>query len=146
LNTLYLFTNKFPFYGGESFLETEIHYLSKAFEKVIIYPASGFDSELLPLPDNVEVGEFQLNQPVYLRKLLIKQWWIFLKWFLIEIIKSPHKAKYFSQFKWNFKRLAGLVNNAALFKTQNSPLKTQYSTPIGSTTGHPFLPLQIKWV
>jgi glycosyltransferase involved in cell wall biosynthesis len=128
LKTLYLFTNQFPFYGGESFLETEIHYLSEAFEKVIIYPAAGFENELLPIPENVEVVKFDLIQPVYLRKLLLRHGWIFFKWFMVEIIKSPHRGKYISQFKWNFKRLAGLINNAAVFKTHHSKLTTQNST------------------
>jgi colanic acid/amylovoran biosynthesis glycosyltransferase len=116
LNTLFLLTNKFPYKGGETFLETEIHYLSKSFDKVIVFPMSGFDNELLPIPINVVVKKFYINQPVYLRRLLLKYGWIIVKWFVMEFIKSPHRAKYISQFKWNFKRLAGLINNAAKFK------------------------------
>jgi glycosyltransferase involved in cell wall biosynthesis len=116
LKNLYLFTDRFPYKGGETFLETEIHYLSKSFDKVIIYPLIGHGNELLKVPANVEVRNFNINQPVYLRKLLLKHGWIIVKWFIIEFIKSPHRAKYISQFKWNFKRLAGLINNAAKFK------------------------------
>ena len=116
MSTLFLFTDKFPFKEGEPFLETEILYLSSAFDRVVIYPATGHGTELLSVPHNVEVREFNLNQPVFLRKLISKHWMIFLKWFVLEFIKSPHRLKYISQFKWNFKRLAGLVNNADKLK------------------------------
>jgi glycosyltransferase involved in cell wall biosynthesis len=112
LSTLFLFTDKFPFKGGEPFLETEIVYLSKAFEEVIIFPLSGQGSEKLPMPPNVEVIDFETNRPVYIKKLLIKHGWIIVKWFVLEFIKSPHRFKYITQFNWNFKRLAGLLNNA----------------------------------
>jgi glycosyltransferase involved in cell wall biosynthesis len=112
LKNLYLFTDQFPYKGGETFLETEIHYLSKSFDKVIIYPLTGHGNELLKVPANVEVRNFNINQPVYLRKLLLKFGWIIVKWFFIEFIKSPYRLKYISQFNWNFKRLAGLLNAA----------------------------------
>ena len=116
MNTLYLFTDKYPYKGGEPFLETEIHYLSNAFEKVIIFPLSCNGSEKLAIPPNVEVIDFENNRPVYLRKLLLKHGWIVVKWFVLEFIKSPHRFKYITQFNWNFKRLAGLVNNADKLK------------------------------
>ena len=112
MRTLYLFTNQFPYKGGEPFLETEIVYLSKAFEKVIIFPLTGQGSEKLPMPPNVEVIDFETNSPVYLKKLLIKHGWIIVKWFVLEFIKSPHRFKYITQFNWNFKRLVGLLNAA----------------------------------
>ncbi|MDP2175484.1 MAG: glycosyltransferase [Bacteroidota bacterium] len=112
MKNLYLFTNQFPYKGGEPFLETEIHYLSQAFDEVIIYPLAGFENELLPIPNNVKVRNFNTNQPVYLRKLMLKHGWIIAKWFIIEFVKSPHRFKYISQFNWNFKRLAGLLNAA----------------------------------
>ena len=37
---LYFFTNSFPYGKGESFIENEILYLSKSFEKIIIIPLS----------------------------------------------------------------------------------------------------------
>jgi colanic acid/amylovoran biosynthesis glycosyltransferase len=113
---IYLFTDKFPYKGGEPFLETEIHYLSKAFEKVIIFPLTGHGTEKLTIPSNVEVIDFETNRPVYLKKLLLKHGWIVIKWFVLEFIKSPHRFKYITQFNWNFKRLVGLLNNAIELK------------------------------
>ena len=116
MSQLVLFTNQFPYKGGEPFLETEIHYLSKAFEKVIIFPLSGQGSEKSPMPPNVEVIDSETNRPVYLKKLLIKHGWIIVKWFVLEFIKSPPRFKYITQFNWNFKRLLGLLNNAIELK------------------------------
>ncbi len=113
---LYLFTEKFPHEGGEPFLETEISYLSKAFEKIFIFPLSSHGSEKLPMPPNVEVLDFETNRPVYLKKILLKHGWIVIKWFVLEFIKSPHRFKYITQFNWNFKRLVGLLNNAIELK------------------------------
>ncbi len=112
INSLFLFTDRFPNKGGEPFLETEIHYLSKEFEKVIIFPLTGHGTEKLSMPVNVEVIDYETNKPVYLKKLLLKHGWIIVKWFALEFIKSPHRFKYITQFNWNFKRLVGLFNNA----------------------------------
>lgn len=109
---VFLFTEKYPYKGGEPFLETEIHYLSKKFEKVITFPLIGHGTDKFPIPSNVEVIDFETNRPVYLKKLLLKHGWIIVKWFALEFIKSPHRYKYITQFNWNFKRLVGLLNNA----------------------------------
>ena len=54
-HTLVLFTNTFPYGMGESFLETEIKYLAKEFDKIIIYPIKK-DGEKRELPLNVEIS------------------------------------------------------------------------------------------
>lgn len=55
---LYLFTAEFPFgVKSETFLETEIKYLSQGFRKVIIFPGSKGDDSIRPLPDNVSINE-----------------------------------------------------------------------------------------
>lgn len=128
MKTLFLFTNQFPYKGGEPFLETEILYLSKAFERVIIFPLTGYGTDILPVPPNVEVIDFETNRPVYLKKLLLKHGWIIVKWFALEFIKSPHRFKYITQFNWNFKRLVGLLNNAIELK--QSINKLNISKPI----------------
>lgn len=128
MHNLIIFTDKFPYNGGEPFLETEIHYLSKAFERVIIFPLTGHGTEKLPMPANVEVIDFETNRPVYLKKLLLNHGWVIIKWFALEFIKSPHRFKYITQFNWNFKRLVGLLNNAIELK--QSINKLNISKPI----------------
>ncbi len=54
--TLILLTQKFPFESGEEFLATELTYLQKAFDQVIIIPTSVRDfTEPRPIGDNVAV-------------------------------------------------------------------------------------------
>lgn len=54
--TLFLFTASFP-YGNkaETFIETEINYLSVAFDKVIIFPSAAESDYIRPVPENVEL-------------------------------------------------------------------------------------------
>lgn len=54
--TLFLFTASFP-YGNkaETFIETEINYLSAAFDKVIIFPSAAESDYIRPVPENVEL-------------------------------------------------------------------------------------------
>ena len=51
---IYFFTAQFPYGKGEQFIETEIKYLAKGFEKIFIIPYGyGFDKNPRPLPKNV---------------------------------------------------------------------------------------------
>lgn len=54
MKTLCLHTAHFPYGLGEQFIETEIKYLAKAFERVVVIPASR-EGEKRSLPPNVEV-------------------------------------------------------------------------------------------
>lgn len=51
---LVLFTDTFPFGRSETFLETEIEYLARAFRKVLVVPGR-IGGDLRPIPSNVEV-------------------------------------------------------------------------------------------
>lgn len=56
MSCLILFTNSFPYANGEAFLETEIKYLSTAFERIIIQPLSYQNSQTKrQLPTNINV-------------------------------------------------------------------------------------------
>lgn len=52
MNNLYLFTASFPYNTAETFLEEEILYLSKAFNKVTIIPLIGTGSPTRSIPAN----------------------------------------------------------------------------------------------
>ena len=55
--TLHLFTAKFPFGNkSETFLETEVHYLSNSFDKIIIYPSTK-EKSIRTLPENFVVND-----------------------------------------------------------------------------------------
>jgi glycosyltransferase involved in cell wall biosynthesis len=108
---LYLFTDIFPFKGGEPFLETEILYLSKAFQKVSIFVLNPNET-IIALPNNVEVVKINFNPDKQLRKVLLNNFSIFIRWFFHEIIYSPHRIKYITQFKPLFYQLIGRVIKA----------------------------------
>jgi colanic acid/amylovoran biosynthesis glycosyltransferase len=55
MKKLYFFTATFPFETRESFIETEIRYLSDAFGKVAIIPCAGKADIIREVPDNCEV-------------------------------------------------------------------------------------------
>ncbi|MES2618309.1 MAG: glycosyltransferase [Bacteroidota bacterium] len=123
--TLHLFTDVFPYKGGEPFLETEIQFLSKAFDVVCVYPASP-KNDLIAVPDNVVVNTLPLNGDVSPRKIIAKYWLLLLKWYFNEFVQSPHRFKYIGQFKWNFYRLIGLITNAEKVKQHLESEKAIY--------------------
>ncbi len=55
---LILFTSGFPFGNGESFLETEIDYLSKSFDKILIYCPKSTSNIIRTVPENCFVNTF----------------------------------------------------------------------------------------
>lgn len=88
--TLCLHTAHFPYGLGEQFIETEIKYLAKAFERVVIIPAK-VEGGKRPLPPNVEV--IYPNYSGYSTKKGVKSvgWW-FLKCFK-DVVRSAEISK-----------------------------------------------------
>jgi len=78
---LVLFTTRYPFFQSETFLETEITYLSDHFDKVIIIPRY-CDDQPRPVPGNVEVVEEYAKNHVNNRFLNAVRggWKLFLDW------------------------------------------------------------------
>jgi len=71
--TLHLFTAEFPFGNkSETFLETEILFLSKEFNRVIVYPSVKKEDIVRRLPSNVKVNSVLINESISKRdKILI---------------------------------------------------------------------------
>jgi glycosyltransferase involved in cell wall biosynthesis len=109
---LYLFTNKFPYTGGEPFLETEIHYLAAAYRNVLLITLEQGDKLCMKLPGNVNIFNFPFSAELSLKSTFFKFRKVFFQWYFKELIQSKFRFKYFSQFKWNLFRLAGLVDTA----------------------------------
>lgn len=111
---LILFTNGFPFIGMEYeyFLEVEIEYLSAQFENIFIIPQKTSKRIYPNLPSNVQVIESIEDSGLRVRQVIIKYGLILLKYFVYELIYSPHRLKYILHFNWNFNRLLGLVKGA----------------------------------
>lgn len=113
---LALFTNKFPYVGGENFLAAELKYLAKEFDQITIFPWEKGEQLELQLPENVKIAYFPKTNQFRLRDLVLKNLGILAKWHWQEFIRSPYRFKYISQFKWNFYRLVGLLDTALVFK------------------------------
>jgi hypothetical protein len=124
INTILLFTQKIPFRGGETFLETEIMFLASSFDKVHVFPLEKGDEYSIILPENVIVNEIpqQSNKP--LKKLIWNHFGIILRYFLQAITGSKHQLKYITQFSFNWNRLMGILNQSNniihFFKSNNN--------------------------
>jgi hypothetical protein len=66
LKTLHLFTQKFPYYGGETFLEGELPFLLQAYDKVYIYPREKGDRFYAELPEQVVVQNGVVPETVHI--------------------------------------------------------------------------------
>jgi len=85
--TLVLFTSSYPYGSSETFLETEIIYLSKSFEKVYILPYTIEDKQR-SLPINVEVID-NIYGDNYNKSTIIKLYgWQIFKILSMELIKG----------------------------------------------------------
>lgn len=98
----------------EIFLLNEIVSLSNQFNHVYFFTTNKPRIKPMNIPKNVSLVEMDLNNPVYLRMLLKRYYYIFLIWFVGELFKSKKRIEYLINFKWHFNRLAGIINNAII--------------------------------
>lgn len=97
--TIYLFTETFPYGTGETFLNTEIIYLSKYFKKIYIIPSKK-TILVRDMPTNVEILDFYINKRVSKIKRII--YTIFSNYFYDAFIKDFPKSMSISYLKLNF--------------------------------------------
>lgn len=117
-----MFTNGFPFEGGEPFLESEIEYLSQEFHKIWVFPMEKSGDKMIVIPENVYVKSIVSNSHTSLKNTLREQGWSILKLFITEFIWSPKRWKYLKEFKYNLFRLIGLINEARALSDELKPL------------------------
>lgn len=91
--TIFLLTNYYPYFRGEEYLETEISYLCKAFDRVVIIPTMTNEKMILTrkIPENAEI----MKQSVNLSKIKKISLALNNKTYTKPIQKN--NAKYFSQ-------------------------------------------------
>lgn len=106
---LILFTEKFPFVGGEPFLETEIRYLSQAFEQTIIYPMVWGDEYFGKLPANVTVNKLEIDDKIRIRRLFSIYGFIMIKYFFNALFLSRDRFKYIVHFIYTWNYLVGVI-------------------------------------
>ena len=86
-NYLYLFTSEYPYGNSETFIETEIKYLSIKFDEIIIFPYNK-GNHIRILPDNVSVFEGYLDNDCKnysTLKTLFKNFIFFINVFFCEL-------------------------------------------------------------
>lgn len=115
---LFLFTSEFPFGTSENFIESEIKFLAKAFDKILIIPFENPNGEQRKTPQNVSVRLLD-NDRINLPKVIIR---LFsepeiLTEFLINLFSNPLKNKV----------LLKTVRNALTISEQIETLRQNYS-------------------
>ncbi|MCI4670283.1 MAG: glycosyltransferase [Bacteroidia bacterium] len=109
--TLLLFTTGFPYGKGEQFIETEIHFLSRVFKDIHIFPEK-ISGEARPLPSNVKVIAFEPAPLTQVRPLVMKHGMDLLGIFSYEILNSKERGRYLKQPAWNMNLLIGNYHTA----------------------------------
>ncbi|SFE96068.1 glycosyltransferase [Thermophagus xiamenensis] len=88
MTTLCLYTSGFPYGSGEQFIETEIKYLVKEFDRVVIIPAN-ISGPRRELPDGVEILQPEYSGFTKLKGLLSIGWWVL--YCLKDVWRHPNK-------------------------------------------------------
>lgn len=101
-NKLVLFTIEFPFGIKESFLETEIIYLSKHFEKVYILPSSSANGSQRNLPENVVVDNRLCNLDKMYKHFKIIKYLCFLIFLYAYSLKHSNKKRNYIKYYGSF--------------------------------------------
>ncbi|MFT5250664.1 MAG: colanic acid/amylovoran biosynthesis glycosyltransferase [bacterium] len=96
---VFLFTSAYPFGEAESFLENEVYYLSKHFQKVYIVPENDTGIKR-SMPSNFELLTIKIDNTVYLKKALYQFGLKAIRILLQEIFKSNKTEQ-----KWYLKSL-----------------------------------------
>ena len=118
---LYFLTSEFPFGSGETFIENEIHFLSKAFKKVVIISGASDSSLQRSVPQNVEIKKITYDYTFSFQEIIMS----IFSWRLIKELS----LMFFSYKKLPiFGRLKTIItSNANSFR-----LKKLYSNEIDS--------------
>ena len=115
--TLFLLTKTYPFGHGEQYITNELPYLSKVFEKIIIYPHDYYNGAIEHdklLPPNVEILNFNTIFLEFDSKNNFSNYLFLVKTTISEFFKTDDKKSFFCNFKWN------LINFWTQLKLANS--------------------------
>jgi glycosyltransferase involved in cell wall biosynthesis len=116
--TLILFTAAYPYGTGEQFIETEILYLSKAFENVFIYPLVFDNKPPRHLPENVKVVNFKLFKAHNRFKTLFSNLSIVFKVLGFQIFCTQHKLSYIKKLNYYLNNLLNKLNDATCLEKE----------------------------
>ena len=111
---LILFTNKFPYEGGEVFLETEINYLCSQFRGIYIIPLYPGKSLFNWLPENCFVVPIKIRKQRII-KLIIFHYRLIIKAILFSILLDRKRNLFILDFKKNLYNIIDSVDRANAF-------------------------------
>lgn len=115
--TLFLLTKTFPFGNGEQYITNELPYLSKVFEKIIIYPNDYYGDIVehdKQLPSNIEILNFNKLYLKFDSKNSLADYLFLIRTTIFEFFETDDKYNFFYNFKWN------LINFWTQLKLANS--------------------------
>lgn len=130
--TLFLLTKTFPFGNGEQYITNELPYLSKFFERVIIYP-NDYYGELIEhdklLPSNIEVLNFNRTFLKFDSKNGITNFLLLVKTTIKEFFETNDKSNFFRNFRWNliqFWTQLKLANSFEIYLKKNNLISATF--------------------
>ena len=88
---LFFFTSNYPFGKGEPFIENEISYLSKNFDKIIIVSNDTTNHQTRTIPSNVKCKQLSYNLTVFQKVISLFGIFSLLFWQELNIIKTLYK-------------------------------------------------------
>jgi len=92
-NILFFITANYPYGDGETFIESEIEYLAKGFDKIVIFTHSPTSYKKTQLPNNMEVRQlsYEITNLDKIKSLVLLLDQIFIE--EIKIIQRKYKRK-----------------------------------------------------
>lgn len=99
-NTLFLFTNEYPYGTGEPFINNEIPYLSESFEKVYLIPVYSNKGKKRILPENIFVIDYTHKNKNIGKIDTLKHLILIARIIIYEILKSKNRKYYISNIRY----------------------------------------------
>ena len=114
---LFLITDSYPFGNGETFIENEIEFLSKNFEKVFIISKNMKDKQTRKIPDNCEVFKIKKDYKKLINVFFDKNYLIdFAKNFNLKNLRKLLGFQFYS--KMLEKKVSEVINSNNLKKEE----------------------------
>ncbi|MDI1235287.1 MAG: glycosyltransferase [bacterium] len=127
--TFFLFCQYFPYLGGEQFLFNEVEYYPKDVS-ISVFTEHNSVGDKIELPPNFQIINEHYKAKSSVRRIVINYWKLILKIFFYELFTSPHRLRYFKNFKTHLVLLIGYLQKAEIISTYipktNDPI-TLYS-------------------
>tara|TARA_B110001452_G_scaffold104087_1_gene86349 strand:+ start:1088 stop:2329 length:1242 start_codon:yes stop_codon:yes gene_type:complete len=90
---LFFITANFPFGNGETFIETEINYLSEAFDQINIISHDNTSKKIRKIPNNVKIERYLYDLTFFQKCLAIFSFFDKIFWNELKVILFNYKIK-----------------------------------------------------